>query len=84
MRESANSLSCAEFQAQLPELIVYGETIGNHPHFQSCKLCRALLTDLDTIAQAARQLFPIEEPPDALWKQIESEIAKEESDNKLR
>jgi hypothetical protein len=33
-----------------------------------------LLRDLETIAEAARQLFPIEEPPDALWQQIETAI----------
>jgi hypothetical protein len=45
---------------------------------KSCALCRALLADLETIAEAARQLFPIEEPPDKLWKQIESVIRDEE------
>ena len=77
MRQSANSLSCAEFQAQLPELVGCGEKIVNHPHLQSCKLCRALLADLDAIAQAARQLFPVEEPPDALWEHIELAIVNQ-------
>jgi len=84
MRESANNLSCAEFQAQLPELIGCGEEIANHPHLQSCNLCRALLADLDAIAEAARQLFPVEEPPDALWEHIESAIVKEEATTGLR
>jgi len=44
---------------------------------QSCELCRALLSDLETIAEAARQLFPIEEPPDKLWDQIELRIRTE-------
>jgi len=52
MKEDQKDLSCAAFQAQLP--------------------------DLETIAEAARQLFPVVEPPDALWAQIESKI-KEES-----
>lgn len=84
MIKSANNLSCAEFQAQLPELIGSGEMIADHPHSQSCKLCRALLADLDAIAQASRQLFPVEEPPDALWEQIESAIVKEEANHNLR
>jgi hypothetical protein len=84
MRKSANNLSCAEFQAKLPELIGCGDKIGNHPHLQSCKLCRALLADLDAIAEAARQLFPVEEPPDALWEHIESAIVKEEATSGLR
>jgi hypothetical protein len=78
MTEDANDLSCAAFQARLPDLIGSGENIAAHPHLQSCELCRALLADLMTIAEAARQLFPIVEPPDRLWDQIESAIRNEE------
>ena len=78
MTEDANNLTCAEFQAQLPDLIGSGEQIADHPHMQSCELCRALLADLETIAEAARQLFPTVEPPDKLWEQIESAIKSEE------
>ena len=74
MKKDTNILSCAEFQAQLPELIGSGEQIAEHPHLRSCELCRALLADLETIAEAARQLFPIVEPPDELWEHIESAI----------
>jgi predicted anti-sigma-YlaC factor YlaD len=79
MSESANNLSCAEFQSQLPDLISSAKNIADHPHLQNCIRCRALLADLDAIAQAARQLFPIEEPPDALWEHIESAIVMEEA-----
>ena len=79
-----NNLSCSEFQAQLPELIGSGEKIADHPHFKSCELCRALLADLDAIAQAAHNLFPVEEPTDTLWDQIESAIEKEEADHHVR
>jgi predicted anti-sigma-YlaC factor YlaD len=77
MSEDANNLSCAAFQARLPELIGSGENVAAHPHLQSCELCRALLADLMNIAEAARQLFPIVEPPDRLWEQIESAIRNE-------
>jgi len=79
MRQSVNILSCHEFQARLPELIGTGEKIASHPHIRSCELCRALLSDLDAIASAARQLFPVEEPPDDLWNEIESAIGREEA-----
>jgi hypothetical protein len=79
MSKVANALSCAAFQAELPELIGFGENLADYPHFQTCENCRALLADLETIAEAARQLFPIEEPPDDLWKHIESAIGKEEA-----
>jgi hypothetical protein len=66
----------------LPELIGSGVDIGTHPHIQTCAVCRALLADLEAIAEAARQLLPIVEPPDDLWKQIESKIKDEESSSK--
>jgi len=71
-------LNCEQFQALLPELIGSGEDISLHPHLQTCDLCRELLAELETIAEAARQLFPTVEPPDDLWKQIETAIKKEE------
>jgi len=73
------TMSCEEFQALLPELIGTGEDINLHPHIQTCELCRALLADLETIAEAARQLFPTVEPPDDLWDSIETAIKEESS-----
>jgi hypothetical protein len=70
-------MSCAEFQAQLPELIGSGVNASTHPHILSCDLCRALLADLETIAEAARQLLPIVDPPEDLWSHIESAIKSE-------
>ena len=80
MTDDPSKLPCAEFQALLPELISTGEDISAHPHVQSCDLCRALLADLETIAEAARQLFPGVEPPDEVWKNIESAIKRGEGD----
>jgi len=64
----------------LPELIGSGEDLSNNPHLANCDLCRALLAELETIAEAARQLFPIEEPPDELWEQIEIKIKSEKAE----
>lgn len=80
MTGEPGKMSCEEFQAQLPELIGAGEDVASHPHLQSCELCRALLVELETIAEAARQLFANEEPPDEVWQQIESAIRREEGD----
>lgn len=77
MTEDRDTMSCAEFQAQLPELIGSGANATDHPHVKNCELCRALLADLETIAEAARQLMPIVEPPDNLWEQIELAIKDE-------
>ena len=72
------NMSCAEFQAHLPDLIGSGEDLSNHPHLSECELCRALLSDLQTIADAARQLFPPEEPPSGIWEKIESALKDED------
>ena len=71
-------MTCAEFQAQLPELIGSGTDLTTHPHLSGCPLCKALLADLETIAEAARQLLAPVEPPDQLWEQIESAILQDE------
>jgi predicted anti-sigma-YlaC factor YlaD len=80
MTGERSNMTCTEFQARLPELIGSGKDVKTHPHIQSCELCRALLSDLETIAEAARQLFPAVEPPDELWNQIESAIQNESSE----
>ena len=77
MTGDPRKMRCEEFQAQLSELIGSGEDVAAHPHVQNCDRCRALLADLETIAEAARQLFPSVEPPDKIWEQIESAIQRE-------
>jgi hypothetical protein len=79
MTQNGKQMSCQEFQSQLPDLIGSGMNISDHPHMKQCELCRALVAELETIAEAARQLIPIEvEPPDDLWEQIETAIRKED------
>jgi len=84
MTGDPGKLRCTEFQAKLPELIASGEDLAAHHHLQSCELCRALLADLETIAEAARQLFPIVEPPDEVWEHIESALKREGSTDPVR
>jgi hypothetical protein len=72
-----NNMSCEDFQGQMAELIGSGEDLSKHPHLQTCTRCRALLNELETIAEAARQLFPVEDPSDALWDKLESAIKQE-------
>jgi hypothetical protein len=70
---------CAEFQALMPERIGAGEDLQTYPHMLTCERCRALVRDLESIAQAARDLFPIEaEPRDELWDQIQLAIKRGE------
>ena len=77
MTKISRIMSCEEFQSQLPELIGSGEKVADHEHIRNCDLCRALLADLETIAEAARSLLPVEEPPAKLWESIENAIKNE-------
>ena len=79
MSKDAKTMNCHAFQAQLADLIGSGEDAAAHAHLQTCTLCSQLLADLQTIAEAARQLFPIVEPREELWEHIESAIKEEES-----
>ena len=45
-------------------------------HLQGCEACRALLADLQTIADAAASLEPIE-PPERIWMQIAGRLRQE-------
>ena len=78
MKPDPRNMSCEEFQSQLAELVGTGEDVSQHPHLQTCDTCRALLADLQTIADAAKQLLPIEQPKEDLWDRIELAIKREE------
>jgi hypothetical protein len=78
MTGDPNNQSCQDFQAHLADLIGSGEDVTNHPHLQSCATCRALLADLQTIADAAKQLIPVDPPDEDLWERIELAIKKDE------
>ena len=72
------TMSCEVFQSQLSDLVGSGADIENHPHIQECDICRQLYQELQTIADAARQLFPDQQPEDKLWERIESAIKDED------
>ena len=78
MSMDPKSMSCVEFQNQLAELIGSGVDVENHPHLKDCDLCRQLYAELQTIADAAKQLFPDQQPEDKLWDRIEAAIKKED------
>ena len=78
MIDNRENMSCEDFQNQLPELVGSGANASRHPHVQTCELCRAFVADLEAIAAAARELFPVEDPSDRVWEQIQSAIQEEE------
>ena len=78
MIDNRKNLSCEQFQEQLAELIGSGADASTHPHVLECDLCRSFLSELEAIAAAARELFPVEDPSDRVWEQIQSAIQVEE------
>jgi hypothetical protein len=77
MKIDGQCTSCAEFQAQLPELFESGVDLKEQEHLQTCIQCSALVSDLEYIAQQAKLLLPIHDPSPAVWENIQSSIAGE-------
>jgi len=82
MTTDPNNMSCEEFQAQLADLIGSGGDAASHAHLQNCPRCGALLAELEAIAEAARQLLPIQQPKEDLWERIETAIKEEEGSSR--
>jgi uncharacterized protein (UPF0147 family) len=71
---------CAEFQAKMADMIGAGEDLQSDPHMLTCERCRSLVSELETIAEAARLLFPKEEEPEKdLWINIQMAIEQGEA-----
>jgi hypothetical protein len=77
MIDNRKDMSCEEFSACMAELIAAGRDIYAHPHVRRCKVHRALLDDLETIAKTARKLFPDVDPSDTLWDGIQARLPQE-------
>jgi hypothetical protein len=79
------TLSCAEFQEQLPDLFASGNNgVPEDPdlvnHLKTCDNCSALVRDLQYIAdQASLLLQPTLEPSDNVWKKIQEGLNSEHS-----
>ncbi len=72
--------ACAAFQQSMAARIAAGDDFQTDAHLRECPRCKALLEELETIAQAARMLLPVEEEPDDnLWQKIEQAIASDRS-----
>jgi hypothetical protein len=77
------TISCAEFQEQLPDLFASGNNgISEDPllvdHLKTCDNCSALVRDLQYIAdQASLLLQPTLEPSDNVWKKIQEGLDSE-------
>lgn len=80
------TLSCAEFQEQLPDLFASGgsgepEDPCLVAHLKTCENCSALVRDLQYIAdQASLLLQPTHEPSDNVWKKIQEGLDSDRTD----
>lgn len=75
--QDQSDAECVKFQASMPERIGAGEDLQTDPHMLTCERCRSLVRELEYIAEAARQLIPIEEEPrDELWANIRMAIER--------
>jgi len=81
VRKAANetTVDCAVFQDQLPSLFESGEDLASQAHLRTCENCRALVQDLEYIAQQAKLLLPIHDPSPEVWENIQSALKKEPS-----
>ena len=79
--QSTTSMTCAEFQAQLPELFESGIDLKEQEHLKTCEQCSALVSDLEYIAQQAKLLLPIHDPSPAVWENIQSSLSSEKQNS---
>jgi hypothetical protein len=78
-----DSAECAAFQATMAERIGEGEDLQANPHLSTCERCSSLVRDLEAIAEAARQLMPIDaDPADELWSKIEIRLGMKDSESR--
>ena len=81
------SMNAAEFERYLPELFASGEggKLSEDPRLAKFLAdnpdCAALVRDLETIAETAKNLFASDqEPSDEVWSNIANKLKQESSD----
>jgi pyruvate-formate lyase-activating enzyme len=70
-------MNCAEFQRVLPFIIETGGDAEQEEHLRSCPVCGDLVADLKYIAEAAKLLVPMEDPPASVWDGIQRSLERE-------
>lgn len=70
-------MTCAEFQAVLPYIIDNGGNAEQQEHLRQCAVCADLVSDLKYIAEQAKLLVPMMEPPTKVWDGIKSSLQRE-------
>jgi hypothetical protein len=70
-------MTCAQYQADLPFIIDSGGTAEHQAHLESCPVCRDLVADLKYIAEYAKLLVPMEDPPERVWDGIQRGLERD-------
>ena len=70
-------MTCAEFQAVLAYIIDNGGNAEQQEHLRECAVCSDLVADLKYIAEQAKLLVPMMEPPRSVWNGIKSSLERE-------
>jgi hypothetical protein len=70
-------MTCAEFQKALPYIIDTGGNAEQEAHLCSCPVCSDLVADLKYIADQAKLLVPMEDPPERVWEGIQRGLERE-------
>lgn len=70
-------MTCAEFQRVLPYIIETGGNADEEAHLRSCGVCSDLVRDLRYIAEQAKLLVPMEDPPARVWEGIEASLKRQ-------
>ena len=81
MKTNGESMTCTEFQDQLPELFESGADLKEQEHLKSCEQCSALVSDLEYIAQQAKLLLPIHDPSPVVWENIQTSLSSDKQNS---
>ncbi len=71
------TMSCTEFQNDLPLIIDTGGSPEHKKHLEACEVCRDLVNDLRYIADQAKLLVSMEDPSPRVWAGIEEKLKQE-------
>ncbi len=77
MNRGERVMTCAEFQKALPYFIDTGGNAEQEEHLRSCPVCSDLVADLKYIAEVAKLLVPMEDPPKRVWDGIQRSLERD-------
>ena len=76
MTGKEGTMSCAEFQKELPYMFEAGGEV-RHAHLTTCDDCSSLVQDLRYIADQAKLLLPMHDPSPRVWNNIQTSLSKD-------